>query len=139
MEHKIPLPRGWNRRAKSAILHILALSHYTFTALLARAANSKNRQVRLRAQIDRRNHEIALLQEELRIKDARMERVTPHRRPHYVPLERMAILELRASRGWSARQAADRFHVSATTLGSWKARIDEHGPDALLRTTLLLT
>ena len=92
MHHHIPLPRGWNRRAKSAILHILALSHYTFTALLARAALSKNRQVRLRAQIDRRNHEIALLQEELRIKDARMERVPPHRRPHYVPLERMAIL-----------------------------------------------
>ncbi len=49
----------------------------------------------MRAQIDRRNHEIVLLQEELRIKDARMERVPPHRRPHYVPLERMAILELR--------------------------------------------
>ena len=47
MHHKIPLPRGWNRRAKSAILHILALSHYTFTALLARTALSKNRQVRL--------------------------------------------------------------------------------------------
>ena len=28
---------------------------------------------------------------------------------------------------------AERFHVSATTLGSWKARIDEHGPNALLR------
>ena len=70
MHRKIPLPRGWNRRAKSAILHILALSHYTFTALLARAALSKNRQVRLQAQIDRRNHKIALLQEELRIKDA---------------------------------------------------------------------
>ena len=132
MDHKIPLPRGWKRRAKSAILHILALSHYTFTALLARAALSKNRQVRLRAEIDRRNHEIALLQEELRIKDARMERVPPHRRPHYTPLERMAILELRAC-AWSARQAAARFHVTATTLGSWKARIDEHGPNALLR------
>ncbi len=45
----------------------------------------------------------------------------------------MAILELRAALGWSARQAADRFHVSATTLGSWKARIDERGPNALLR------
>ncbi len=61
MDYKIPLPRGWSRRAKSAILHILALSHYTFTVLLARAALSKNRQVRLRAQI-RRDREIALLQ-----------------------------------------------------------------------------
>ncbi len=82
MHQNIPIPHGWNRRAKSAILHILALSHYTFTALLARAALRKNHQVRLRAQIDLRNHEIALLQEELRIKDARMARVLPHRRPH---------------------------------------------------------
>lgn len=34
MHRKIPLPRGWKRRAKSAILHILALGHYTFSALL---------------------------------------------------------------------------------------------------------
>ncbi len=82
MAPKLPLPRGWNRRAKSAILHILALSNYTFTALLARAAQSKNRQVRLQGQIDRRDREIALLHEELRIKNARMDRIPPHRRPH---------------------------------------------------------
>ncbi len=71
MNHKIPLPRGWSRRAKSAILHILALSHYTFTAMLARAANQRNRRARLQAEIERLSHEIALLQEELRIKDGR--------------------------------------------------------------------
>ncbi len=132
MAPKLPLPRGWKRRVRSSVLQILALSHYTFTALLARAANSKNRQVRLQTEIDRRDHEIALLHEELRIKDGRMERVPPHRRPHYSRLERMAIMELRAARGWSARQAAARFHVTLTTLGSWKARIDERGPNALL-------
>ena len=42
MDHKIPLPRGWKRRAKSAIIHILALSHYTFTAFLASAAQRPN-------------------------------------------------------------------------------------------------
>ena len=57
MPPKLPLPRGWKRRVRSSVLHILALSHYTFTALLARAANSKNRQVRLQAQIDRRDRE----------------------------------------------------------------------------------
>ena len=45
MHRKIPLPRGWNRRAKSAILHILALSHYTFTALIARAANDRDQTI----------------------------------------------------------------------------------------------
>ena len=49
MHRKIPLPRGWKRRVRSSVLHILALSHYTFTALLAKAALSKNRQVRLQA------------------------------------------------------------------------------------------
>ncbi len=117
MHLKIPLPRGWKRRVRSSILHILALGHYSFTVLLARTALSRHRQVRLQAQIDRLNHEIAL-QEELRINDARMHRVPPHRRPHYGPLERMAILELRAARGWSARQAPDRFLVTVTTLGA---------------------
>ena len=34
MSRNLPLPRGWNRRVRSSILHILALSHYTFTAFL---------------------------------------------------------------------------------------------------------
>ncbi len=39
MPRKIPPPRGWNRRTKAAILQILALSHYAFTAMVARVAN----------------------------------------------------------------------------------------------------
>ncbi len=103
--------------------------------MVARASNDRDHRTRVRVEIDRLNHELALLQEELRIKNARMERIPPQRRPHYTPLERMAIMELRAARGWSARQASGRFHVSMTTLASWKARIDEDGPNALLQTT----
>jgi len=76
---RIPLPRAWNRRAKSAILYILALSHYAFTVMVARAANERSRRTRFRAEIDRLSRELALLQEELRIKNARMARVPPHR------------------------------------------------------------
>ncbi len=68
MPRKLPLPRGWNRRAKSVILHILALSHYAFTAMVARAANERKSGTRLRAEIDRLGHELALLREELRAK-----------------------------------------------------------------------
>ena len=131
MRTRVPLPRGWKRRVRSSVVHILALSHYTFTAMVARAANERSHRSRLQAEIDRLNQELALLREELHVKDARMFRIPSHRRPHYAPLERMAILELLAARGWSARQAADRFLVTATTLSSWKARIDEHGPHAL--------
>ena len=42
MDRNIPLPRGWNRRTKAAILQILALSHYAFTAVLTRAANERS-------------------------------------------------------------------------------------------------
>ena len=41
MHRKILLPRGWNRRTKAAILQILALGHYAFTGMLARAANEQ--------------------------------------------------------------------------------------------------
>ena len=34
MSRKIPLPRGWNRRVKSVILQILALSHEAAIATL---------------------------------------------------------------------------------------------------------
>ena len=71
MARKLPLPRGWKRRVRSSVLHILALSHYSFTVLLARTARSQDRATRLQAQMDRLHHEIALLQEELRIKDGR--------------------------------------------------------------------
>jgi transposase InsO family protein len=97
------------------------------------AAKSLSAQVRLRAQRDRLRQEIALLREEIRIKDLRMSRIPPHRRPHYTPVERMAILELRAARGWTASRTADRFLVTPATIASWMQRLDEEGPDALLQ------
>ena len=45
----------------------------------------------------------------------------------------MAILELRAARGWSLKQTADTFLITAATIASWSARIDESGPNALLQ------
>ena len=42
MRTRHALPWGWNRRVRSSIVHRLALSHYTFTALLAWAANDRH-------------------------------------------------------------------------------------------------
>jgi len=117
------LPSLWPRRARSAILHALSLARIALLAATDRVAES----IRLK-------HEVALLREELRIKDARMERVPPRHRPHYAAVERLAILELRASRGWSAAQAAKRFFVTEATIADWMARLDEDGPSALVRT-----
>jgi len=92
-----------------------------------------NGRVRLKAENDRLLQENASLREEMRIKDVRMAQISPHRQPHYPPTERMAILELRAARGWSLQQTADMFLLTAPTVASWMKRVDEEGPDALVQ------
>ncbi len=74
------------------------------------------------AQAHRLETEIAMLREELRINGARMRRIDPHQRPQYWPTERMAILELRAMRGWSKAETARRFFVSDDTIRAWLRR-----------------
>src|SRR5262245_9713702 len=75
----------------------------------------------------------ALLREEIRIKDARMARIAPHRRPHFAATERMAILGLRAASCWWLEQTAKAMQVTAATIASWVKRLDEEGPEALVR------
>jgi transposase InsO family protein len=94
--------------------------------------------VRLRAENDRLEQEMAQLREELRLKDARLSRVPAHERPHYPPVERLAILQLRSARGWSVRQTAERFHLSPVTLSNWMRRLNEKGPDALVQSPVPL-
>ena len=119
---QIPLPKSWGTHVKSAVLHVIALSQYALTYSRSWAADSTNQRVRLKAENDRLEQELALRQEELRIKDARMGRMAPARRPHYPPTDRMAILELRAARGWSTEQTASAFLVTADTIRSIAAR-----------------
>ncbi len=112
---RIHLPRGWQGCVKSAVLYVIALAHYAILFARARAADSINARVRLAAENDRLHQECALLREELRLKDTRIAPIAPQRRPHYGPQERMAILELRAARGWSLKQTADTFLVTPAT------------------------
>ncbi|MBI2378172.1 MAG: hypothetical protein HYV07_29490, partial [Deltaproteobacteria bacterium] len=62
--------------------------------------------MRLQAALDQTKTELALLREELRRKDARLARLDARKRPHYKPAERLAILQLRAARGWSLAETA---------------------------------
>jgi putative transposase len=87
----------------------------------------------LKTENDRLEAEVALLKEEIRIKDARLLRWDPRKRPQYPPTERMAILELRAARSWSKQKTADAFHLTAATITTWMRRLDESGPDALVQ------
>jgi transposase InsO family protein len=92
-----------------------------------KSADSRSRRMaRLR-------EEILHLKEEMHIKDARMKSIPAQRRPHYLPTERLAILELRAARGWSQAQSADHMLVTPATIASWMGRLDEEGPAALVQ------
>ena len=130
---RIPLPKSWPKHARSAMLHVISLAQYATVYTRSWAVDSMNGRVRLKAENDRQQQEIAQLREEIRVKDARMAQISPHRRPHYPPTERMAILELRAARGWSLEQTANTFLLTAPTVASWMKRLDEEGPDALVQ------
>ena len=125
------LPSHWNRHVKSALLNIVSLARLACVHTWAWAAGSLDTRTRLAAQLQQARAEIALLREELRIKDARMAQIPAHRRPHYPPTERMAILELRAARGWNQVQTAKAMLVTPETVAAWNRRVDEQGPHAL--------
>ena len=96
---RINLPRGWPQHIKSTMLHVIALALYAMAYTRSWAANGRIARVRLKVENDRLRQEVALLAGGIRIKDARMKRVEPQKRPHYVPTERIAILEHAAAGG----------------------------------------
>ncbi len=124
----IPLPKGWSKHMKSGLLHAVSLASTALTAARSRHARS-----RLESELERANNEIALLKEELQIKDARWSRLPSRRRPHFTPVQRMRILQLKAARGWSCEQAARAFMIDEQTMCSWLRRVDEEGEGSLIR------
>ena len=86
------------------------------------------------AELDRANTEIVLLKEELDIKDDRWSRLPSRRRPYYMPVQRMRILQVKAARGWSCEQAARAFLINEQTLCSWMRRVNEEGERSLIQT-----
>ena len=133
MPHGTPLPSAWPKLARAAIVQLAGLAHVALTRTRSWCADSRLARVRLRGRVDGLEQEVALLREELRIKDARLARIPAQERPRYPPTERLAILGLRAARGWSAAQSARVFLLTAATIASWMRRLDEDGEDALVR------
>jgi hypothetical protein len=130
---RIALPKGWSRCVRSAVIHAISLVHFSLTSTRSWAVNNWNTRVRLTAENDRLKQELALLQEEMRIKDSRMLRIPAQRRPHYPPTERLSVLELRAARAWSLSQTARHLLITTATVASWMGRLDEDGPKALVQ------
>ncbi len=114
------LPKNWNANARNAVLNAIGILRI---AMLASREFLIGRDDVVTANIQRLETEIAMLREELRINGARMRRCNPQRLPQYSPVERMAILELRAMRGWSKAETARRFFISDDTIRAWLKRV----------------
>jgi putative transposase len=132
----VRLPKDWPKHVRAAILHVIALAQFALVHTRSLAANSLLPRVRLKSALDEAEAEIALLREEVRIKDARLAKIDARRRPHYPPAERLAILQLRAARHWSTRKTAQVFLVEPATIALWMKRLDEEGEDALVATPI---
>jgi putative transposase len=130
---RVPLPKDWPHSVKAAVLHVIALAHLAIVHARSIAVSSPDAWTRRSGDLQGALDEIAMLGEELRIKDSRMATIDPRRRPHYRSIERMAILELKAARGWSQAETARRFLMKPTTIASWLNRIDEPGTAPLVQ------
>jgi putative transposase len=124
----LPLPKNWSQTVRHAVLNVVGIVRI---AMLAGREFLIQKGDVPEAQIHRLETEVALLREELRIIGTRLKGIDPHRRPQYLPVERMAIMELRAMRGWSKTETARRFFVSDDTIRAWLRRADD---DSLLHT-----
>ena len=124
-EHDIDalrLPRNWHSYVRSAVLNVVGIVRVAMLA--GREALIENGAAK-DARIHQLESEVAVLREELRIVSARMHRVPPHRRPQYSAIERLAILQLRAMRGWNKSETGRHFLVSDDTIRAWVRRADD--------------
>jgi hypothetical protein len=55
---RIPLPKGWKKQVRSAVLHVLSLAQYAPVYTRSWAADSANTRARLKAELDRANQEL---------------------------------------------------------------------------------
>jgi len=133
------LPKAWPRNVKLAVLHVVAPAHKAIVAARSAAQKSPDARTRRAGDVRGAPDEIAMLEEELRIKDGRMAMIDARGRPYYGPIERMPILQLRAARGWSQAETARRFLVKPTTIASWLKRTDDAAQLRLCRRENALT
>jgi hypothetical protein len=137
-QQAVPLPKGWTKHVKAALLHDIFLVTMALTVARSRAATSRSRSRRLRAELDLAHTEIAIFKKELDIKDSLWSQLPSRRRPHYKPVQRMRILQLKAARGWSYEEAAQVFLIDEQTMRSWLHRVDEEGEHALIQLSELV-
>lgn len=89
----IPLPRGWRGSVRAGLLHAVALARVALLEVLAGFETGSNPRAALFSRLHRAEQRCALMEEELRIKDAcmaqlpaRTGRTSPRSAPPKVPI-----------------------------------------------------
>jgi hypothetical protein len=101
------VPKRWTRSVQTALVHVMSLAHYALVHTRSRAVNGRNHRARLAAKCDQLDHEVRLLRDEIRIKDARLVRIPADRRPHYAPTAQLTAMLAKGSTPWTrSREAA---------------------------------
>ncbi|HEX4589634.1 MAG TPA: hypothetical protein VH120_06875, partial [Gemmataceae bacterium] len=62
--HELVLPTSWSRGVRSALLHVVSLAQYAAVYTRSWASESRNARVRLQADKDQLQQEVALLRAE---------------------------------------------------------------------------
>ena len=62
---RIPLPKKWSTRVKSAMLHVISLAQFSMAYTRGWAADGVNTRLRLKARTDQLEQEVALFREEI--------------------------------------------------------------------------
>ena len=130
----IPIPEVWPPLIRKAILHAMALARYTMLGVHAHIHSGDSWDLRMASEVQRRDDEIAMLREELRITQTRLDKIPARNRPHFQRHERLAVLALKAARGWNLKQAAKAFALCPETIARWMSELETYGADSLVQT-----
>lgn len=131
----IPMPEKWSDLVRKSMLHIAGLVRWNMISVHANSDGLENAfEVRHASEVQRQTNELTLCNEQIRIMQTRMDKIPAKNRPYYSPPERLAILKLKAARGWNHKQTADAFRISEETISSWMRELDIEGESSLVQT-----
>ena len=70
--NRVSLPKNWPRNVKAAVLHIISLAHMAIIHARGSVVHSSDARTRLAGDLQGSFDENSLIEDQLRIKDARM-------------------------------------------------------------------
>jgi putative transposase len=129
----MPLPRDWPSHVTHAVVQVVGLANAAISVVRGWCQDSLTVRRKLASKAERLEAEIAQLHVELDLLRSRLSRVPAKNRPHYTPVERLRILELKAVRGWNSSQLAKRLLLSPSTVTDWLDRLRARGQDEFIR------